>query len=147
MENSKLDNARKLRDIYFFDPKDGEYKETMKKARKKLEVHMEAAMSCKMVTRKRVRKSQESAASETIDSNKKTKHACIVESHESARKRLESTLPRNYEALIVEKGLNSISHFNLVHKSIPITQAMKIPDAKASVDKECEKLEKFRRGT
>ena len=39
--------------------------------------------------------------------------------------------------------MNSLSHYNLVHKFIPLPQAMKIPDAKAAVDKECEKLGKI----
>ena len=43
-----------------------------------------------------------------------------------------------------EKGDNSLQHYNLVHKSIPMPQAMKIPAAKAAVDKEWEKLEKIR---
>ena len=34
-----------------------------------------------------------------------------------------------------------MSHYNLAHKFIPMPQAMKIPDAKAAVDKECKKLE------
>ena len=34
-------------------------------------------------------------------------------------------------------------HYNLVHQFIPIPQAMKIPAAKAAVDKEWEKLEKI----
>ena len=34
-----------------------------------------------------------------------------------------------------------MSHYNLVHKFIPIPQAMKIPDAKEAVDKEWKKLE------
>ena len=34
-------------------------------------------------------------------------------------------------------------HYNLVSKFIPMLQAMKIPDAKAAVDKEWEKLEKL----
>ena len=38
----KVDNARKLRGIYFIDPKDGEYKEISTNARKKLEIPMEA---------------------------------------------------------------------------------------------------------
>ena len=33
--------------------------------------------------------------------------------------------------------------YNLVHKFIPMSQVMKIPDAKAAVDKESEKLEKI----
>ena len=35
----------------------------------------------------------------------------------------------------------SVSHNNVVHKFIPMHQAMKIPDAKAAVDKEWKKLE------
>ena len=36
VEKPKLDNARRLRGIAFIDPEDGEYKETMKNARKSL---------------------------------------------------------------------------------------------------------------
>ena len=36
-----------------------------------------------------------------------------------------------------------MTHHNLVHKFIPMPQAMKIPDAKAAVNKEREKLEKL----
>ena len=34
-----------------------------------------------------------------------------------------------------------MTHYNLVHKNIPMPQAMNIPDAKAAVDKEWKKLE------
>ena len=85
--------GRKLRGIYFIDPEDGEYKETVENGREKLEVAVEAAMPCKMETRKRARKPLETVASGCTESNKKTKRACIVEAHESTRKRLESTLP------------------------------------------------------
>ena len=34
-----------------------------------------------------------------------------------------------------------MTHYNLVHKVIPMPQATKIPDAKAAVDKEWKKLE------
>ena len=40
------------------------------------------------------------------------------------------------------KGDNSLKHYNLVRKFIPMPQAMKIPAAKAAVEKEWEKLEK-----
>ena len=59
------------------------------------------------------------------------------------RRRLESTPPKDHEDHIAEKGFNSLSHCNLVHKFAPMPQAMNIPDAKAAVDKEWEKLEKF----
>ena len=48
IEKPKVDNARKLRGIYFIDPKDAEFKETIEKAWKKLEIPMEAAMPCKI---------------------------------------------------------------------------------------------------
>ena len=35
-EKPQLDNARKLRGIYFIDPEDKEFKETIKNARKKI---------------------------------------------------------------------------------------------------------------
>ena len=46
-EKPKLDNARKLRGIYFLDPEDKEFKETIKNAREKLETPMAPAMPCK----------------------------------------------------------------------------------------------------
>ena len=39
------------------------------------------------------------------------------------------------------KGFTSMTHYNLVHEFIPMPQPMKIPDAKATVDKEWKKLE------
>ena len=46
------------------------------------------------------------------------------------------------------KGENSLQHYNLVHKFIPMPQAMKIPAAKAAVDKEWGKIgENFGVGT
>ena len=65
----------------------------------------------------------------------KTKYACIVEADESMRIRMEGSLHKNHEDHIAEKGMNSLSHKNLVHKFIPMPQAMKIPDAKAAVEK------------
>ena len=46
-EKLHLDNARKLRGIYFIDPEDTEFKETIKNARKKLETSVAPAMPCK----------------------------------------------------------------------------------------------------
>ena len=47
-EKPKLYNARKLRRIYFTDPGDKEFKETIWNARKKLETPVAPAMPCKM---------------------------------------------------------------------------------------------------
>ena len=56
---------------------------------------------------------------------------------------MEESLPKHHEDHIAGRGDNSLQHLNLVHKFIPMPQAMKIPAAKAAVDKEWEKLEKI----
>ena len=47
IEKPKLDNARRLRGIYFIDPEDMEFKEIIKNARNKMETPMALAMPCK----------------------------------------------------------------------------------------------------
>ena len=73
----------------------------------------------------------------------KTKLACILEADESTRLRMGNSVPNYHENHIAGKGDKSLQHYNLVHKFIPMPQAMKIPAAKAAVDKEWEKLEKI----
>ena len=73
----------------------------------------------------------------------KTRLACILEAGESTRLRMGESLPTYHEDHIAGKGDNSLQHYNLVHKFIPMPQATKIPAAKAAVDKEWEKLEKI----
>ena len=73
----------------------------------------------------------------------RAKYACIVEADESTRMRMEGTLHKHHEGHIAGKGMNSLSHCNLVHKFIPVPQAMKILDATAAVEKEWEKLVKI----
>ena len=80
----------------------------------------------------------------------KSKHACIVETYEyklvhkiAVTQRFlvgKGTLLQDHQDHIAEKGFHSLCHYNLVHKFISVPQAMKIPDAKAAVDKEWEKL-------
>ena len=77
----------------------------------------------------------------------KTQLSCILEADESTRMRMGNSIPSNHEDRIAGKGENSLQHYNLVHKFFPMPQAMKIPAAKAAVDKEWEKWRKFRRGT
>ena len=73
----------------------------------------------------------------------KSKLACIFETGESTRLRVGESLPTDHEDHFAGKGDNSLQHYNLVHKFIPMPQALKIPAAKAAVDKEWEKLEKI----
>ena len=135
-ERIHLENARKLRGIYFIDPEDTEFKETIKNARNKLETSVAPAMPCKIL------KNCGSAASNKIQ----TKLACILEADESTRMRMGNSIPHHHEDHIAGKGENSLQHYNLVHKFIPMPQAMKIPAAKAAVDKEWENWRKFRNG-
>ena len=77
-------------------------------------------------------------------SNKiKTKLACVLEADESTRMRMVNSTPHYHQDHIAGKGENSLPHYNLVHKFIPMPQAMKIPAAKAAVEKDWEKLEKI----
>ena len=125
-----------MRGIYFIDSEDTEFKETIKNARKKLETPIAPAVPCKII---KSNKNCGSGASNKI----KTKLACILEADESTRMRMGNSIPHNHEDHIAGKGENSLQHYYLVHKFIPMPQAMKIPAAKAAVDKEWEKLEKI----
>ena len=54
---------------------------------------------------------------------------------------MESSIFTNHEDRIAGKGFTSMTHYNLVHKIIPMPQTIKIPDARAAVDKEWKTLE------
>ena len=66
---------------------------------------------------------------------------------ESTRLRMGESLPNHHEDHVAGKGNNSLQHYKSVHEFIPMPQAMKIPAAKAAVDKEWKDWRKFRRGT
>ena len=54
-----------------------------------------------------------------------------------------NSMPHYHQDHDAGRGENSLQHYNLVHKHILMPQAVKIPAAKAAVDKEWEKLEKI----
>ena len=128
-EKPNLDNAGRLRGIYFIDPEDKEFKETIRNARK-IETPMAPAMPCKTC------KKSKNGETRGKSSDFKSKFACILEASEFTRMRMEASPPKYHEDHIAGKGDNSLQHYNLVHKFIPMPQAMKIPAAKAAVDKE-----------
>ena len=70
-----------------------------------------------------------------VNEQHKTRYACIVEADESMRIRMEGSQSKNHEDHTVGKGMKPLSHYNLVHKFISMPEAMKIPDAKAAVEK------------
>ena len=65
----------------------------------------------------------------------KSKFASILVASESTRLRMEESRTNCHEDHIAGKGDNSLQHYNSVHKFIPLPQAMKIPIAKAAVEK------------
>ena len=95
-EKPHLDNARKLGGIYFIDPEDKEFKETIKNARKKLETPMAPAMPSNI--------SNNNKKCGNGESNKvKSKLACILEASESTRVRMGESLPTHHEDHIAGK--------------------------------------------
>ena len=125
-----LENARKLRGIYFIDPEDTEFIETIKNARKKLETSVTLAMPCKIM---------KNCGSGGSDKNK-TKLACIWWIHKTAHWRIftkSSWRPYWRKRRQFTAALQSGSQI------FPMPQAMKISAAKAAVDKEWEKLKKI----
>ena len=62
-------------------------------------------------------------------------HACVDDADESTRPRLEGAGHKPRQDHITAKGMNSITHYSLEHKFIPMPQTSKIPDAKAAVEK------------
>ena len=114
--------SRRLRGIYFIDPDDEEYKETLKHARRRLERPMAPAMPCKrQLSLTKVVAKPEIAS----EKNSKTVYGCIVESHESTGQRAESGQSQKNEDHLEGKGFTLISHYDLLHKFIPLPQAMK----------------------
>ena len=122
-EKLHLENARKLRGIYFIDPEDTEFKETIKNARKKLETSVAPAMPCKIM-----KKNCGNGGSNKI----KTRLACILEAGKSTRLRKGESLSNHHEDHIAGKGDNPLQHYNLVHKFIPMPQAIKNFNSKSS---------------
>ena len=122
-----------MRGIYFIDPEDKEFKETIKNARKKLETSVAPAMPCKIL------KNCGSGASNKIKTNLRVfwnlmnLQDCVREIHYQIITK----------TILQEKVKIHHSTTTWFTKFIPMPQAMKIPAAKAAVDKEWEQLEKI----
>ena len=108
----------------------------MKAVRKKMEVPMPAAMPCKIPLKN-------SGETHRNIGKRKTKYACVVDVDECTRPRMEGAGHKPHQEYINAKGMNSTTHYSLVHKFIPVPQARKIPDAKAAAEKEWEILEEI----
>ena len=91
IEKPKLDNARRLRGIFFIEPAAEEFQRIMKNARRKWEIPMLEATPC------RIQLNQHGQHGETCGhvGQHKTKYACIVEAKESMRTRMEGSQSKN----------------------------------------------------
>ena len=98
IQKPRLDNAKRLRGIYFTDPEDEELKETQKNACRKLAILMEAATPCN------ISRSKHKENCRSTD-NRKTKFACIVDANDSRRRRLEGLYPKIMKTILQEKEL------------------------------------------
>ena len=77
----------------------------------------------------------------------KTRLARILEAGESARLRMGESLPNHHEDHIAGKGENSLQHYNLVHKFIPMPQAINFRQQRQQWTRNEKNWRKFRRGT
>ena len=121
IEKPKLDNARQLRGIFFTEPDDEEFKLIIKAARRKLEVPMPAAMSCK-IPKKAVERPTAMLGNARED-------LLVFLMPTRAQDQGSKELFTHLIKIITAKGMNSVTHCSLVHKFIPMPQAMKIPKA------------------
>ena len=129
-EKPKLDNACKSRGIDFIDPVDIEFKESNKCAEK---VGIPKWNQPCLVRSRTTSASRHSRITGCM-------HRGSSWVYEKAFGR---ALPEDHEDRIAGNWFNSSGHHNLAHKFTPMPRAMKIPDAKAPVDKEWKKLEQL----
>ena len=140
IQKPKLDNDRRLRGFFSLTLRT----RSLKKSLGMLERNWKHQWLPLCLARHATKVKKERPVARLISSQR---FACILEASESTRLHMEESQPNYHEDHVAEKGEKSLQHFNLVHKFIPMPPAMKIPAAKAAVDKEWENWFKFRRGT
>ena len=136
-EKLHLDNARKLRGVYFIDPEDKEFKETIKNAPKKLETPMAPAVPCK--TSKKCKHGETRGKSNEI----KSKLACILEASESTRLRMEESLPNHHEDHIAGKGIQFTAALQFGTQIYSYAPSHENSSSKGSSEQGMGKLEKI----
>ena len=137
-EKLHLENARKLRGIYFIDPEDKEFKETIRNARKKLETSVGPAMPCKIMNN-----NCGSGGSHKI----KTKFACILEADESTRLRMGSSLLNHHEGPYCRKRRQFITALQFGSHIFSYASSCENSCSKGSGGQGGKNWRKFRRGT
>ena len=131
MKKIHLENARKLRWIYYIDPQDEEFKEIIKNVCKKLETSVAPARLWKIMKR-----NFGSGGSNKI----KTRLACILEADESTRLRMGNSLPKHHEDHIAGEGFRFTNLFLCL-------KLWKFLQQKQQWTRNGKNWRKFRRGT
>ena len=96
---------------------DKEFAEIIKNAWKKLEVQTALAMPCKRT------KSRNLVTCVQKDDHK-SRLTFVLDADESKRLRMEGIEPRIHQDHLTGEGDNSLHHYHLVHKFIPMPQAL-----------------------
>ena len=124
------------------DPDDEEMVNT---TRRKLGIKRASAMPCTVTTPASPKGSSWGRPRASVWSKMDTKRlnsSCSKKDHEdiiieSQRTRPTKSTENTHKDHIADRGHVSISLFNMVHEPIPTPKAMKIPEAKAALDKVC----------
>ena len=139
-EKPQLDNARKLRGIYFIDPEDKEFKETIKNARKKLET------SWLLLCLANLCKQWKNCGRPVDPTRSKQRLACILEADESTRLRMGESLPNHHEDHIAGKGTIHCS-ITIWFTNFSYASSHENSCSKSSSGQGMGEIGKFRRGT
>ena len=129
-EKLNLENARKLRGIYFIDPEDKEFKDTIKNARKKLETFMAPAMPFKIM-----KKNCGSGGSNKIKKQNLRVFWKLMNPKDSVWENLYQIIMKTILQEKVKIHYSIITWFT----NFSYASSYENPAAKAAVDKECEK--------
>ena len=126
MKSSILITHEKLRRIYFIDHEDKEIKETIKNAREKLETSVAPAVPCKIA------KNCGSGGSNKIKNKTKQNLRVFWKLMNPQECVWEIRYRIITKTIFAGKGEDSLQHYNLVHKFIPVPQSYENSGSKSS---------------
>ena len=124
-EKPHLDNARKLRGIFSLTPRTRNLRRPLRMLARNWKYQWLPLCLAKFLRAMRI-------VGVVHPIKVKTKLACILEVGESTRLHMGESLPTRHEDHIAGKGDNSPQHYNLVHRFVPMHQAIKNSSSKGS---------------
>ena len=124
--NAKLQAARHNRRIYDVSADDKDYLKVMTETRLMLQNDNVPVIPCILRSKSR-------------GTTSCVRNSDWIKRHGLQTQTKEGIIPSMWITFL-DKGHVGIFHYDLIHKSIPILEVMKIPEAKAAVNKEGDKL-------